>query len=167
MSAKLVSKDKRPPSTKNKGLAGLRFNYTGIKEATTNSGCTVQTDTGSMQNSGAVRLLMDTEQKGTDKMLGSIKYATAYGNVAVAGKDKSGRLLRATGDKLTVDAKTGKKILSGKEVFLEDLHNTHKASGKGAAIIIDADNNATITGEEHTSYATEIRKQLNEQKKQK
>ncbi len=167
MSAKLVSKDKRPPSTKKKGLAGLRFNYTGIKEATTNSGCTVQTDTGSMQNSGAVRLLMDTEQKGTDKMLGSIKYATAYGNVAVAGKDKSGRLLRATGDKLTVDAKTGKKILSGKEVFLEDLHNTHKASGKGAAIIIDADNNATITGEEHTSYATEIRKQLNEQKKQK
>lgn len=166
MSAKLITKDSPSAEPRKKGIAGLRFNYTGIKEATTSSGCTVQTEKGSMQNTGAVRLVMDTEQKGADKMLGGLKYATAYGNVAIAGKDKSGRLLRATGDKLSVDAITGKKVLSGKEVTLADINNTHKASGKGAAITIDADNNATITGAEHTTYATNIREQINEQKQQ-
>lgn len=166
MSAKLLAKDKAPAAPGKKGIAGLRFNYIGIKEATTNSGCTVQTEKGSMQNTGAVRLVMDTEQKSADKMLGGLKYATAYGNVAIAGRDKSGRLLRATGDKLHVDAITGKKVLSGREVTLADINNTHKASGKGAAISIDADNNASITGAEHTTYATNIREQLNEQKKQ-
>lgn len=166
LSAKLISKGQTSKAPRKGGFSGLRFNYTGIKEATTSSGCTVQTEKGSMQNTGAVRLLMDTEQKGEDRMLGGLKLATAYGNVAVAGRDKSGRLLRATGDKLTVNAETGMKILSGNEVTLADINNTHKASGKGAAITIDADNNASITGAEHTTYATNIREQINSQKNQ-
>lgn len=167
LSARLVARDKARPAAKKGGFPSLRFNYTGIDEATTDSGCTVQTEKGSMQCTGAVRLVMDTEGKGADKMLGGLKYAVARGNVMLAGKDKTGRLVRATGDKLTVNAATGMKILSGREVTLADINNTHKASGAGAAISIDADNNATITGAEHTTYATNIHEQINNQKNQK
>ncbi len=157
----------KPAKPRKGGFPSLSFNYTGIKEATTHSGCTVRTEKGSMQCTGAVRLVMDTEQKGADKMLGGLKTAVAHGNVAVAGLDKSGRALRATGDKLSVNAATGMKILSGNEVTLADINNTHKASGKGAAITIDKDNNASITGEKHTTYATNIREQIKTQKTQK
>lgn len=141
-------------------FTGLRFNYTGIREASTESGCTVRTEKGSMQCTGPVRLLM-SEQKGKDKMLGGLVRATASGNVAVAGKDNTGRLFRATGDFLNVDNTTGMKVLSGSKVTLADANNTHTASGKGAAIRIDAGNNASITGEKHTTSATNIKQQIN------
>ena len=141
-------------------FTGLRFNYTGIREASTESGCTVRTEKGSMQCTGPVRLLMN-EQKGKDKMLGGLVRATASGNVAVAGKDNSGKLFRATGDFLNVDNTNGMKVLSGSKVTLADANNTHVASGKGAAIRIDASNNASITGEKHTTHATNIKQQIN------
>ncbi len=167
LNARLVAKDKPGSREKKGGFPSLKFNYTGIEQATTDSGCTVQTEKGSMQCEGAVKLTMDTENKGGDKMLGGLKYAVARGNVMIAGKDKTGRLLRATGDKLTVDAATGMKILSGREVTLADINNTHKATGAGAAISIDAENNATITGAGHTTYATNIHEQINNQKNKK
>lgn len=167
LNARLTAKDKTRSAEKKGGFPSMRFNYTGIDEATTDSGCTVQTEKGSMQCTGAVRLVMETESKGADKMLGGLKHAVARGNVMLAGRDKTGRLVRATGDKLTVNAATGMKILSGKVVTLADINNTHKASGEGAAISIDADNNATITGAEHTTYATNIHEQINNQKNQK
>ncbi len=157
--AYLVADESATAPAKGK-FTGLRFNYTGIREASTESGCTVRTEKGSMQCTGPVRLLM-SEQKGKDKMLGGLVRATASGNVAVAGKDSTGRLFRATGDFLNVDNTTGMKVLSGSKVTLADANNTHTASGKGAAIRIDAGNNASITGEKHTTSATNIKKQIN------
>lgn len=155
-------------TTDNKSkFPSLRFNYTGIEEARTESGCTVQTGQGSMQCTGPVLLVMNNESKGTDRMLGALKYATARGKVAVAGRDANGRLIRATGDKLKVDAATGIKTLSGKEVTLADANNTHVASGEGASIRIDARNNATISGARHSTHATNIRQQLDNEKNQK
>lgn len=166
LSAKLTS-DKQETQPSKGGSPIGNFNYTGIQEATTNSGCTVQTEKGSMQCTGPVRLTMDTSGKGQDKMLGGIKRATARGNVAVAGKDSTGRMLRATGDFLEVDAASGMKVLKGKEVTLADANNTHVASGEGAAISIDANNNASITGARHTTHATNIKQQIEQQKSQK
>lgn len=166
LSAKLTS-DKQETQPSKGGSPIGSFNYTGIQEATTNSGCTVQTEKGSMQCTGPVRLTMDTSGKGQDKMLGGIKRATARGNVAVAGKDSTGRMLRATGDFLEVDAASGMKVLKGKEVTLADANNTHVASGEGAAISIDANNNASITGARHTTHATNIKQQIEQQKSQK
>lgn len=156
----LLLADGSPAPARKGGFPSLRFNYTGIQEATTDSGCTVRTEQGSMQCTGAVRLVMDTEQKSKDKMLGGLLSAVAHGQVAVAGKDKSGRMLRATGDKLSLNAVTGMKVLSGRKVTLADRNNTHEASGKGAAITIDASNNASIKGEKHSTYATRIREQI-------
>lgn len=159
LQAYLVADESATAPAKGK-FTGLRFNYTGIREASTESGCTVRTEKGSMQCTGPVRLLM-SEQKGKDKMLGGLVRATASGNVAVAGKDNTGRLFRATGDFLDVDNTTGMKVLSGSKVTLADANNTHTASGKGAAIRIDAGNNASITGEKHTTSATNIKQQIN------
>ena len=159
LQAYLVANESATAPAKGK-FTGLRFNYTGIREASTESGCTVRTEKGSMQCTGPVRLLM-SEQKGKDKMLGGLVRATASGNVAVAGKDSTGRLFRATGDFLNVDNTTGMKVLSGSKVTLADANNTHTASGKGAAIRIDAGNNASITGEKHTTSATNIKQQIN------
>ena len=83
--------------------------------------------------------------------------------VAVAGKDNTGRLLRATGDMLTIDAATGNKVLTGQRVTLGDAHNTHIITGKDAGIHIDARNNIKITGSKHTTHATKVREQLNKQ----
>lgn len=158
--------DETAPTAKGK-FTGLRFNYTGIREARTDTGCTVQTEKGSMQCTGPVRLLMNTEQKGADKMLGHLQHATASGQVAVAGKDSRGRLFRASGDSLEVDNATGLKVLRGRQVILTDANNTHIASGKGAAIRIDAGNNASITGEKHSTHATNIKQQINTPKPRK
>lgn len=152
------------PAPQKKKFPGFTFNYNGIREATTSDGCTVRTEKGSMQCTGPVHLVMDTENKGADKMMGGLKFATARGNVAVAGRDQTGRLLRASGDLLEIDAATGSKVLSGRRVTLGDAHNTHIASGPGACIRIDADNNASIHGQKHTTNATSIRQQINDNK---
>ena len=128
---------------------------------------TVRTEKGSMQCTGPVHLVMDTENKGADKMMGGLKFATARGEVAVAGRDSTGRLLRASGDLLEIDSATGMKVLSGQKVTLGDAYNTHIASGPGACIRIDADNNASIHGKKHTTNATRIREQMEKEKSKK
>lgn len=163
--ARLASNGK--PENSKKKFPGFSFNFTGIREATTNEGCTVRTEKGSMQCMGPVHLVMDTENKGADKMMGGLKFATARGEVAVAGRDSTGRLLRASGDLLEIDSATGMKVLSGRTVMLGDAYNTHIASGPGACIRIDADNNASIHGQKHTTNATRIREQMEKEKSKK
>ena len=161
--ARLASRGEPVDSSKKK-FPGFSFNFTGIREATTNEGCTVRTEKGSMQCTGPVRLVMDSEDNGTKQMMGGLKSATARGDVAVAGCDNTGRLLRASGDLLEVDAATGMKVLSGRKVTLGDAYNTHIASGPGACIRIDADNNASIYGQKHATNATRIREQMDKEK---
>lgn len=153
------------PASPRSGFASFRnFDYSGIKEATTDKGCTLRTEQASMQCTGPVRILMESDnKKSEDSMLGGIRYATAAGDVALAGKDNKGRLLRATGDLLTIDAATGMKVLSGKRVTLGDANNTHIITGKNAAVHIDAKNNVRITGQNHKTHATKVREQLNTQ----
>lgn len=162
LSAKLASSGKgaNEPAAGKKGFGRFQFDYTGIQGATTNDGCTLRTEQGSMQCAGPVHIVMEQESNGKDSDMGGIKYATASENVAIAGKDSSGRLLRATGDLLKIDSATGMKVLSGKRVTLSDEHNTHIITGKGASIRIDAKNNVKITGSSHKTHATNVRQQL-------
>lgn len=171
LSAKLSSKNKadKAPATVKSGFARFQFDYDGIEEATTNEGCTLRTEQGSMQCTGPVHIVMDAADKKAAEM-GGMKHATATGNVAIAGKDSSGRLLRATGDKLEIDSATGMKILSGRRVTVGDADNTHIITGDGAAIRIDAKNNVKIEGGQHKTHASNVRQQLdspNNKKKKK
>lgn len=138
-----------------------RFNYTGIDSARTEQGGTVQTAKGSMQCTGPIALTLDPKAK--NGQMAGLKTGRATGQVAVAGRDSTGRLIRASGDVLTFDGATGIKRLTGSRVTLSDEFNTHVASGSGAAVIIDAKNNARITGSKHTTTATHIREQVNKQ----
>lgn len=162
LSAKLASsgKERKEPTPGKKGFGRFQFDYTGIQEATTDSGCTLRTEQGSMQCTGPVHIVMEPEGAGKSAAMGGMKYATAAGNVAIAGKDSSGRLMRATGDHLKIDSSTGLKVLSGKRVTLSDANNTHIITGKGAAISIDARNNVKITGSSHKTHASNVRQQL-------
>lgn len=162
LSAKLASsgKERKEPTPGKKGFGRFQFDYTGIQEATTDAGCTLRTEQGSMQCTGPVHIVMEPEGAGKSAAMGGMKYATAAGNVAIAGKDSSGRLMRATGDHLKIDSSTGMKVLSGKRVTLSDANNTHIITGKGAAISIDARNNVKITGSSHKTHASNVRQQL-------
>lgn len=169
LSAKLASSGKvaKEPTPGKKGFGRFQFDYTGIQEATTAAGCTLRTEQGSMQCTGPVHIVMEPEGSGKDSEMGGMKYATATGDVAIAGKDSSGRLIRATGDQLKIDSSTGMKVLSGKRVTLSDANNTHIITGKGAAIRIDAKNNVKITGSSHKTHATNVRQQLDNPKNKK
>ena len=162
LSAKLASsgKERKEPTPGKKGFGRFQFDYIGIQEATTDAGCTLRTEQGSMQCTGPVHIVMEPEGADKGAEMGSMKYATATGNVAIAGKDSSGRLIRATGDHLKIDSSTGMKVLSGKRVTLSDANNTHIITGKGAAISIDARNNVKITGSSHKTHASNVRQQL-------
>lgn len=144
---------------------GFRLPYTGIREASTELGGTVQTTKGSLQCSGPIRVTMDSTA--ADNKMGGLQTASAEGNVAIAGKDSTGRLIRATGDRLTLDAATGEKVLSGSRVTLSDGNNTHTAAGGNAAVRIDARNNATIRGAAHTTTVNRIREQMEQQQQKK
>ena len=169
LSAKLASSGKvaKEPTPGKKGFGRFQFDYTGIQEATTDAGCTLRTEQGSMQCTGPVHIVMEPEGSGKDSEMGGMKYATATGDVAIAGRDSSGRLIRATGDHLKIDSATGMKVLSGKRVTLSDANNTHIITGKGAAIRIDAKNNVKITGSSHKTHATNVRQQLDNPKNKK
>ena len=169
LSARLTTSEETSDTSEPRkpGLRGFRFNYNGIREAITQEGCTLRTEQGSMQCTGPVRLEMTETSDKKDTQMGGLKYATASGNVAVAGKDNTGRLLRATGDLLTIDAATGMKVLTGQRVTLGDAYNTHIITGKGAAIRIDANNNVKISGGSHTTHASNVRQQLDNQKNKK
>lgn len=139
------------------------FPYSGVREAATDKGGKVESVKGAMQCTGPIRVTLNPNAP--QGSMGALQYARAEGNVIVAGKDPSGRLIRAAGDLLTMDAATGEKQLTGSRVSLSDAHNTHTASGKNAAIRLDARNNATISGEHHTTTVNRIREQIEQQKK--
>lgn len=137
----------------------LVFNYAGLKQADTANGGTLQAKQGSMECSGAIHVEMLPENAaGGD--LGSVRLATAEGNVAIAGKDSTGRMMRAMGDRLSVDGATGNKILSGDKVTLQDANNTHIASGAGARVVLDKKNNVRISGAKQSTSATRIKNQI-------
>lgn len=144
-----------------KGL--MSFPYKGVREAATDKGGSVQTTKGSMQCTGPIRVTMDNTA--ADGKMGGLRTASAEGSVMLAGKDPSGRLIRAAGDRLTMDAATGEKVLSGSRVTLEDAYNTHTATGPNAAVRIDARNSATLTGSTHTTTVKRIREQIEKQTK--
>lgn len=155
------------PAEKNKPLMPryphLVFNYDGLKLADTTSGGTIQTDRASMQCTGPIHVEMLPGDEKNE--LAGIHKATAAGQVAIAGKDTSGRLMRATGDLLTIDGQSGVKTLTGKRVTLQDAYNTHIASGKGACVVLDKKNNTRISGEKQSTAATRIHEQVEKNKK--
>lgn len=154
------------PAEKNKPLLAryphMVYNYSGIKLADTASGGSVQTNKASMQCSGAIHVEMQPGKAKND--MGGISKATAAGNVAIAGKDPKGRMIRATGDYLTINGATGTKVLTGNRVTLQDTYNTHIASGGGARIVLDRKNNATIRGAKQSTAATRVKEQVNKNK---
>ena len=163
----LIGKERKASTPGKKGFGRFQFDYTGIQEATTDAGCTLRTEQGSMQCTGPVHIVMDPDGSSKDSEMGGMKYATATGDVAIAGKDSSGRLMRATGDHLKIDSSTGMKVLSGKRVTLSDANNTHIITGKGAAISIDARNNVTMVGSKHKTHASNVRQQLEDSNNKK
>lgn len=147
------------------GKKGFHLPYTGIREASTDHGGSVQTVQGSMQCTGHMRVTMDDTANGKASKMGRLKTATAEGNVAIAGKDSTGRIIHATGDRLSFDATTGEKVLTGSRVTLSDGRNTHTASGGNASVRIDARNNAAIRGSAHSTTVNGIHEQIEQQTK--
>lgn len=154
-------------------FAHLNYSFDGLQEASTPAGGSIRTPQGSMQCSGPmnVAFFADGESpkpaRGASPQqagLGNLKSARAEGSVVLAAKDSSGRVLRASGDTVTLDAVTGVKTLTGNTVTLSDRYNTHTASGN-ASITLDADNNARIHGATQRTTATQIHDQMEQQKK--
>lgn len=139
------------------------FNYIGVQSAHTASGGTVRTEKGSMQCSGEIQVTMDPNADANDEMAG-IQHAVANGNVMLLTKDKDNRMMRASGDRLTINGKTGMKSLTGREVILENEHNRHIVSGKGAAVHVDGKNNVRISGEKHDTQVTKLKEQTSKNK---
>lgn len=144
----------------------LVYNYDGLEKAHTQQGGTLQTVQASMQCNGPITVHMNGNSATNDTSpTAAISYASAEGSVALAGKDSTGRIISATGDKITLNGRTGEKRLSGNKVTLADAFNTHTAYGPGASVIIDKKNNARISGSRHTTTATRIHNQIEQQKK--
>lgn len=144
----------------------LVYNYAGLKQADTANGGTVQAKQGSMECHGTIHIEM-LEESAAEGPMGSIRTATAAGGVALAGKDSTGRMLRATGDMLTIDGATGSKVLSGDKVIVQDARNTHTASGGGARIELDSKNNVRISGAKQSTSATRIHEQIDKDNNKK
>lgn len=145
----------------------LSYPFAGVSRISTGEGGTLRTANASMQCTGPVNIELDPQATHSDRNTGSIKRATASGQVAILGKDQQGRLLRATGDHLVLDAASGTKIITGKRVTLSNEYNTHTASGAGAAVRVDRHNNARITGAQQVTTATSIQKQVETNKQSK
>ena len=166
--AAILHPGKERPAPQDGRFAHLNYNFDGVESATTLSGGSLRSAQGSMQCSGRIEVAFRTEpapKRGhgaAQDALGGLKSARAEGSVALAGKDSSGRVLRATGDVLTLDAATGVKTLTGNTVTLSDRYNTHTASG-GASITIDARNNARISGATQRTTATGIHEQIKQE----
>ena len=144
----------------------LVYNFDGLQQADTEQGGTVQTPQAAMRCTGKIHVAM-SPASGADSPLAGVELATAEGDVAVTGKDNSGRVLTAYGDMLSINGKTGEKRLSGKKVILQDSHNTHTASGANAAVILDKNNNVRITGSKQSTSASNIQGQIEKQQKSK
>lgn len=145
----------------------LSYNFTRLRQADTQEGGTLQTSQASLQCTGPIHVEMAQAPGAGKTPEEGIRLAMAEGNVAIAGKDASGRTLAATGDKLTIDGATGQKRLTGRRVTLQDADNTHIASGGGASIVIDKNNNARISGAVQSTSATRIHNQIERQKQKK
>ena len=146
----------------------LVYNVAGLRSAATREGGTLQTGQGSMQCTGPISLVMNPTTKGTDDSpLATIQSASASGQVAVAGRDNTGRLVRATGNLLEYNDKTRLLRLSGQRVTLADAYNTHTASGPNACVTMDEHRVTRITGANHTTTATRIHEQQEQQKQKK
>lgn len=162
----------KAPARREGRFAHLSYAFEGLESAATPSGGSIQTPQGSMQCSGRIEIAFGAEPaarkapRGGQELPGNLKSARAEGNVVLAGTDSSGRVLRASGDTLTLDAATGVKTLTGGTVTLSDKYNTHTASG-GASITIDARNNARISGATQRSTATGIQDQIQQTQKGK
>ena len=163
------------PAPRNDRFAHLSYSFAGLDEVSTANGGTIAAPQGSMKCSGAMHVAFFPEgqappaPRGASPRqpgLGNIKSARAEGNVTMAARDASGRVLRASGDVLTLDAASGEKRLTGDTVTLSDRYNTHTASG-GAAITLDAANNARIHGATQRTTATQIHDQIEQQQKGK
>ncbi len=144
----------------------LTYDFSGLDSAETFEGGTIRTAQGSLQCTQHLSILMMPQGDTNASTLGGIRSAIASGRVLIAAKDASGRVMRATGDRLEIDGISGEKKLTGSRVVLEDARNRHEASGEGAAVRIDARNNARITGARHTTSATDIRGQVEDNKAQ-
>ncbi len=145
----------------------LVYNFDGLQQADTDQGGTVQSLQAAMRCSGKIHVAMSNASAADKSPIAGLEMATAEGDVAVTGKDSTGRMLTAYGDKLSINGKTGEKRLSGNKVILQDKDNTHTASGANAAIIIDKNNNVRVTGAKQSTSATNLRKQIEKQQKSK
>lgn len=146
----------------------LSYNFKGVQMAGTENGGTLQTEKASMSCTGPIHVTIAPEGDGKagDDALSRVQ-ATAEGDVAILAKDSSGRLLRATGDSLVLDGASGTKTLTGSQVTLGDKDNTHTASGKGARVTVDRNNNARISGERQVTTATGLQNRVDNTKQNK
>ncbi len=157
----------RPAKPLSPRFPQLSYDFSGLDSAETFEGATVRTAQGSLQCTQHLSILMLPPGSTAKSSLGGIRSAIATGQVLIAAKDSDGRVMRAAGNRLEVNGLTGEKVLTGSRVVLEDARNRHEASGEGAAIRINARNNARITGKRHTTSATGIREQVEENDKKK
>lgn len=157
------NKDNTPaPSAlrQQEAFARLTFDYVGLRRLHTDQGGTARTPDISLQCSGLIDVtLVPYGSKAADPSVAPVDKATLCGDVAILYRDASKRLVRATGDRLEINAATGEKVLSGRRVTLSDSNNIHISEGTGAAVRIDRRNNARITGSRQSTTATNIHSQ--------
>lgn len=143
----------------------LNYAYSGLKRLRTEQGGTARTAQASMECGGLIDIsLLPESRREKNAVMGPIEKALLCDRVSILAKDSSGRLLRASGDRMEADAATGEKVITGRRVTLSDENNTHIASGAGAAVRIDRNNNARITGQHQSTTATNIRRQTEQTK---
>lgn len=143
----------------------LNYAYSGLQRLRTEQGGTARTAQASMECSGLIDIsLLPESRRAKNAVMGPIDKALLCDRVSVLAKDSSGRLMRASGDRMEADAATGEKVITGHRVTLSDENNTHIASGAGAAVRIDRNNNARITGQHQSTTATNIRRQTEQTK---
>ncbi len=146
--------------------SNLSYNFTGLRSARTEQGGTVRTQQLSMQCEKLIILeLREASRIPKDNPRDQILSALATGNVRLAGKDSTGRLMRADGDTLQFDQDSGNFYLRGSKVTLMDEFNAHTASGAGACVTIDAMNNVRISGSRQSTSAGNIHRQIDNFKK--
>lgn len=146
----------------------LVYNIAGLRHAQTQQGGTLRSSQASMQCEGPISLTMKDEPGETNvSPLAQIQEASALDRVAIAGKDSTGRLVRATGERLDYSDKTRLLRLSGQRVTLADAHNTHTASGPNACVTVDEKRVTRIMGARHETSATRIHEQMEQQKQKK
>ena len=152
------------PAAEVRGGKGLLpgIPYTGLRELSTAEGGTVQSAQGSLRCRGLMRLSLKPEGGSGADLL---QTAEANEGVLLAAQDAEGQRITAAGDRLSYDAATGEKVLTGRRVTLTRGSNTHTASGPGAALRLDAANHARLSGAMQKTSINNIHKQVEQQRK--